>query len=270
MSLNNPRIEIATAYPNLEEISVGKGKGVTLRGDIQTDQGVKLAFVKLLSLEGIAREAICSVLARKLHLPVRQGYYVSLVNSQFHSQAGNIESLAFGALTDVTPLFRLTDLPGFESDLLKWPELLKSAVFDEWIANGDRLPNNMAFEKGGVFWLFDHDEAFPGHVSVGTPVGSQLLALVAKDKAELDLHRIRNQALDFVKGYEQVDWNEIHYYVRATEFKYLEKYFVKQIKFLKARIPEMRNILTQNLGIKQTELFASDPQKNLKNQSHEN
>jgi hypothetical protein len=270
MSLNNPRIEIATAYPNLEEISVGKGKGVTLLGDIHTDQGVKLAFVKLLSLEGIAREAISSVLARKLHLPVRQGYYVSLVNTRFHSQSGNVESLAFGALYDFTRLFRLADLPSFETELLKWPELLKSAVFDEWIANGDRLPNNMAFEQGNVFWLFDHDEAFPGHVSAGTAVSSQLLSLLAKDKAELALHRIRNEALEVVKSYEKIDWDEIYRGVRAKEFKSLEKYFVKQINFLKARIPEMRNILTQDLGIKQAELLLSDLQKNLKNHNHEN
>lgn len=269
MSLNNPRIEIATAYPNLSEISVGRGKGMTLFGDIRTEQGVKIAFVKLLGLEGIAREAICSVLARMLHLPVRQGYYVSLVHSQFHGQAGNLESLAFGTLHDSTPLFRLRDLPGFEAELLKWPDLLESAVFDEWIANGDRLPNNMASEKGGLFWLFDHDEAFPGHVSASTPVGSQLLALFAKDKAEFELHRIRHQALEFVKRYEQIDWDEVSNCVRVAEFKSLEKYFLKQIAFLKARIPEMRSILTQDLGIRQKDFF-SDPQKNLKNQNHEN
>lgn len=269
MSLNNPRIELATATTNLSKISSGKGKGVTLFGDIHTDRGIKIAYVKLLGLEGIAREAICSVLARMLHLPVRQGYYVSLVHSQFYGQAGNLESLAFGTLNDSTPLFRLRDLHGFEAELLKWPDLLESAVFDEWIANGDRLPNNMAFEKGGVFWLFDHDEAFPGHVSASTPVGSQLLALLAKDKAEFELHRIRHQALDFVKHYEQINWDEVYSCVRAADLISLEKYFVRQIAFLKARIPEMRNILTQDLGIKQKDFFSDSP-KNLKNQNHEN
>lgn len=268
MSLNNPRIEIATAYPDLKEISLGKGKGITLFGDIHTDQGAKRAYVKLLSLEGIAREAICSVLGRKLSLPVRQGYYVALGNTQFHTQAGNLESLAFGTLDDFTRLFRLKELSSFETDLLNWPDLLKSAIFDEWIANGDRLPNNMVFERGGVFWLFDHDEAFPGHVSASTPVNNQLLALLAKDKTEFELHRIRSRALEFVKNYERINWDEVYGCVRAKEFKVLEKYFEKQIKFLKARIPEMQNILTQCLGIKQKDLF-SDPQKNVKNQNHE-
>jgi hypothetical protein len=185
-------------------------------------------------------------------------------------QTGNVEGLAFGCMREFGLLLRLKDLASYEIELLKWPELLKSAVFDEWVANGDRLPNNMAFEKGGVFWLFDHDEAFPGHVGASTPVSSQLLALLAKDKAEFELHRIRNQAMEVVKSYEQVDWDEIYSGVRATEFKSLEKYFVKQIKFLKARILEMRNILTQDLGIKQAELLLSDPQKNVKNQNHEN
>lgn len=107
-------------------------------------------------------QAICSVLARKLHLPVRQGYYVSLLSTPFYGKAGNIESLAFGTLHDFTRLFRLKELSGFEAESLKWPDLLNSAGFDEWIANGDRLPNNMAFERGGVFWLFGHDELSRG------------------------------------------------------------------------------------------------------------
>ncbi|MES2672918.1 MAG: HipA family kinase [Pseudomonadota bacterium] len=270
MSLNNPRTEIATAYPDLSKDNSAHGKGVTLLGDISTDQGRIRAFVKLLSPEGIAREAICSVLAKMLHLPVRQGYYVDLGSTQFHRQAGNVEGLAFGCMRGFTPLFRLKDLPSFESDLLKWPELLRSAVFDEWIANGDRLPNNMAFERGNVFWLFDHDEAFPGHVGPNTPVCPQLLALVAKNKTELDLHRIRNQALAFVRGYESINWEEVSHCVRATEVKFLERYFVKQINFLKARIPEMQNILTQDLGIRQSDFFSSNPEKNAKNQNHEN
>lgn len=270
MSLNNPRIEIATAYPNLEEISLGRGKGVTLFGDIYTDQGTKLAYVKLLSLEGIAREAICSVLARRLHLPVRQGYYVGLGNTRFHGQAGNMECLAFGTLNDFTRTFRLTELSSFEVDLLKWPDLLKSAVFDEWIANGDRLPNNMAFERGGVFWLFDHDEAFPSHVNPTTPINPHLLSLLARDKTEIDLYRIRNQAVKVVEAYENIDWDEVYTQVRVAEVTCLEKYFEKQIAFLKARIPEMRNILTQDLGIKQTEFLLSDHQRSAKNQNYEN
>ncbi|ACE85854.1 HipA family kinase [Cellvibrio japonicus] len=240
MSLNNPRIEIATAYPNLQEISVGKGKGVTLFGDIHTDQGAKRAFVKLLSLEGIAREAICSVVGRMLHLPLRQGYYVNVANTQFHRQVGNLEHLAFGTLDDATRLFPLKELSSVETDLLKWDDVLKSAVFDEWIANGDRLPNNMVFERGGVFWLFDHDEAFPGHVSAATPVSPQLLALLARGKSEFDLYRIRQQAVDIIEAYKKIDWHEVYDDVRIKEEgKCMKPYFDKHIHFLKARIPEM-------------------------------
>lgn len=126
MSLNNPRIEIATAYPDLSKDNSAQGKGVTLLGDISTDQGRIRAFVKLLSPEGIARD------------------------------------------------------------------------------------------------------------------------------------------------YDSINWDEVSHCVRATEVKFLERYFVKQINFLKARIPEMRNILTQDLGIRQSDFFSSNPEKNAKNQNHEN
>ncbi len=227
------------------------------------------AFVKLLSLEGIAREAICSVLGRMLHLPIRQGYYVNVANTQFHQQVGNLEHLAFGALDDGTRLFPLKELSSFEADLLRWDDLVKSAVFDEWIVNGDRLPNNMAFERGGIFWLFDHDEAFTGHMSAATPVSPQLLTILARGKSELELHRIRHHAMKVVEGYEQIDWDEVYDCLRVKkEGRCMKLYFDKQIHFLKARMPEMHNILTQDLGIKQAELFSA-VHKNVKNQNHD-
>jgi hypothetical protein len=115
MPLNDLRIQIATAYPNLEKVS--SGRGVTLFGSIQTDQGVKKAFVKLLSIENIAKEALCAVLARKLHLPVQQPFYVSMVNTEYSGRS-NIENIAFGSLNDRTPSFKLNSSQGIEEELI--------------------------------------------------------------------------------------------------------------------------------------------------------
>jgi hypothetical protein len=269
MQPNNLHMQLATAYPNLEEITVGKGKGLTLFGDIHTDNGVKRAFLKILGFEGIAREVFCAVLARKLHLPVRPAYYVDMSNTRYH-QYGNLESLAFGSLYDLTPARRLNQIMEFEAELLKWTDLLPSAVFDEWIANGDRIPNNMVFERGGVFWLYDHDEAFPGYIGESTPSNSQLLMLAAREKSEFELVRIREQAMKIIQEYELLDWQEIYELILAKDFPYLRIYFEKYIRFLQNRTPEMRKILTLVLGIKQNEFTFDARRKNLKNQNYDN
>jgi hypothetical protein len=250
MPLNDLHIQIATAYPDLKPVASGKGK--TLLGDISTGREIKKAFIKLLSVEDIAKEALCAVLARKLHLPVQQPYYVSMINTEFDGH-GNMESVAFGLLYDLTPSFRLNNIQGVETELYNWPDLLRSAVFDEWIANRDRIPNNMVFEKNGLFWLYDHDEAFPSYVSVSTPVNPQLLAINAKNRSEFELYKIREDAMKIVDEYMEINWDEIYELLRIDEISGAKNYFMKYINFLRARLPEMRNILTQDLGIKQAE-----------------
>lgn len=250
MPLNDFHIQIATAFPNQKKVS--SGRGLTLLGEIAIGREVKTAFIKVLSLENLAKEALCAVLARKLRLPVQQPYYVSMSNTIYHQQ-GNIDSVAFGLQNDMTPAFRLNNIQGIENELYKWPDLLSSAVFDEWIANRDRIPNNMVYEKSGVFWLYDHDDAFPGYVSPSSPVNPQLLALAAKDKSEFELFKVREDAMKMVDEYKSLNWNEIYTYLRTEELPQTKQYFMKYINFLKARIPEMRSILSQDIGIKQTE-----------------
>lgn len=254
MPLNDFHIQIATAFPHQEKVS--SGRGLTLLGEIGVGQDRKRAFIKILSFENIAKEALCAVLARKLHLPVQQPYYVSMSNTEYHQQ-GNIDSVAFGLQNDMTPSFRLNSIQGIENELYKWPDLLRSAVFDEWIANRDRIPNNMVYEKSGVFWLYDHDDAFPGYVNPSTPINPQLLELVARDKSEFELFKVREDAMQIVNEYETLDWHEIYTYLRTEDVPQTKQYFAKYINFLKARIPEMRSILSQDLGIKQTEISFS-------------
>ena len=70
MPINDFHIQIATAYPGTRPVR-SKKKNVFL-AEIQTDEGRKDAYVKLLNIEDIAKEALCAVLARKLHLPMLQ------------------------------------------------------------------------------------------------------------------------------------------------------------------------------------------------------
>ena len=259
IGLNDPSIKLATAFPDQEKIS--SGKGLTLLGDIvgEGDER-KRAFIKVLSIENIAKEAICSVLARHLHLPVQQAFYVSMINTEYSGQ-GNVEDVAFGMLNDRMPSLRLTNTQGIEDKLLKWPDLLRAAVFDEWIANRDRIPNNMVYERSDLFWLYDHDDAFPSYVRPATPVNPQLLAIAAKGKTEFELFKIRDDAMRIVGDYKLIDWDQIYIYLNISTIPSARFFFDKYVSFLKERLLEFRNILTLDLQIKQSELFLNTRNK---------
>lgn len=261
MALNNFHIQIATAYPELHEIESGRGK--IYFGDIETDQGRKSAHIKLLNTENIAKEALCNVLARTLHLPIQPAYYVNMNNTEYSGgRSGNMDGLAFGMLYDNTPSFHIRTLK--EKNLLLWQDLLPCAVFDEWIANGDRMPDNLVFDKNGVFWLFDHDDALKGHVRPSAPISPALLTLKSKGKPEIDLFRIRNEAKKIVNNYHKINWQEIRNCLEMDQVTGSAFHYNKFISFLSDRLLCMNEILSHDLGIKQQELFEANNNDNSK------
>jgi len=251
MSISEFHIKLATAYPNSEEAPSPKGR--TFRAQIESDDEQPFAYIKLLRVEDLAKEALCAVLARKLHLPMLQPYYVSVdpYNFQDHPM-GNAAHIAFGLEEDSLPTFRIRGQQ-IEDELLKWPELYRCAIFDEWIANNDRFPNNLLYAGNQHFWLIDHDEALP-NINIDEPVQSQLLSLISKGKSELDLHRIRKKMLGYAKAYKEIDWDEIFNLVQPEMVPGLEQHISKYIKFLSERANVMSELISTCLDIRQAEL----------------
>lgn len=262
MLINDFHIQLATAYPGAKQVRSSKGS--TLKAEIATDEGRKNAYVKLLSIEDIAREAICAVLARKLHLPMLQPYYVNVDPTVIEDhQAGNIHKIAFGVEADETPAFRITNSLS-EGDILGWEEALRLAVFDEWIYNRDRVPNNLIFAGKGHFLLIDHDEALPNYASPTTCSSAQLLQLFAKNRSEFELYEIRRRAMEYVEEYLLIDWVEIYAFLSPENLPGSTQLFEKHIAFLSARRENMRGMIGQSLGIKQKELNFPTPNKMIK------
>ena len=238
-------IQLATAYPDAK--LVGGRKSKTLFGLIETDKGQGLAYFKLLPIDGIAKEALCAVLAKVVGLPVKEPCYVDVSNIG-HSSA-NTAKVAFGTIHDKTPVAELDDT--LRKKLGQWPDLLPSAVFDLWIANEDRLPKNILFEKIGLYWLIDHDDAFPSHIEPHQPTRAQLLEIAAHGKLEIDLHRIRRQAMDIIRQYEQINWDKISDIVDPDQIQGSSMYFERYIRFLQERLQSMEGMLNGCLEIKQ-------------------
>jgi len=262
MSFNDFHMKIATAFPDIKEVDSPKGR--TFRAEISTDKGNSFAFIKLLHNENIAREVLCAVLARKLHLPMLQPYYVGIDPSYLQGyKIGNIEHVAFGLEEDSLPSFRIRGQQ-IENEVLKWPELKRCAVFDEWIANDDRLPDNLRFSGHKYFWLIDHDEAIPSNLSFDEPINTKLLDLLRRGKSEIELNGIRRDLMHYVETYKKLNWDEI---LELTQPQYLpgiENYINKYITFLSHRADVMYEILTQRLQIRQKELQFSNSKTNMK------
>lgn len=257
MSVNSYKIQIATALPPVEKVA--SRKGTTFRADILTEDGYrKKAYLKLLRVEDIAKEVLCATLARKFHLPIKQAYYVEADPSKVEGrQKGNPFNIAFGLERDYFPAFHLAN-DQIENELVAWPEALACAIFDEWIFNQDRLPNNLMFVQNGEYWLIDHDEALPNSAKVDECANSSLLQLLSKGKSEIELFGIRRSAMDIVAEYENTNWSDLYSLLRADQLQNSDLSFNKYIEFLKNRIPHMHSIITKSLGIRQQELSFSE------------
>ena len=104
------------------------------------------------------------------------------------------------------------------------------------------------------FWMIDHDEALPSYLSVSSSINPQLIKLIAREKSEHELYRIREEVMRFAEAFLAIDWAEIKELVREPELSETQKYFESHMTFLQNRAPHMRNILSQDLGIKQTDI----------------
>ena len=253
MNFDHP-IQLATALPGVEPVDNRKGN--TVIGNISADHGVKRSCIKLLTIEGIAKEALSAVLASELNLPVKTPcYYVDICNIEPSSRYAR--KVAFGAIYDQMASFPLNRYP--EEELRQWPGLLPAAVFDQWIANNDRLPGNMVYEKKNSYWLFDHDEAFPGYIKPSQPIDSQLLKiLVSARQTDFELRGIKKEAMSVVNRYREIDWERVFSLVLSGELPGSEPYFRKYIRFLQERTHCMEAILNEKLGVRQRETDFSN------------
>jgi hypothetical protein len=251
MKFNDFRIQLATALPGVEAEPSRKDR--TFLADIVIPDGVAIkAYVKLLPVEDIAREALCAVLARKLHLPMLRPFYVSVDPSYTGNRQGNIQHVAFGIEKDILPAFRVRGQE-MDTELRRWSDLERCAIFDEWIGNRDRYPNNLLYAGNKQFTIFDHDEALPDGMSATALGGSNLLDMLVQGKQgnEFELHRLSKKLMGFAEDYKTIDWTEIMECLAPENIPGIDQHFKRFITLLAERAIVMRQIVEHRLGIRQ-------------------
>ena len=176
---------------------VNQGSGLNLKSDIGTVAGRKMAYLKLLLKEYIAKETLCWAMARILGLPVSQAHYVIVHSEDLEEPArsagridGNSMNMAFGIEEASLSINRIDNRRAVERYLTNWKHALACGIFDDWIVNHDRIPDNLLYAGKNCFIMIDHDDALPSDASFDTHSISRVLKLLSLGKNELELHSL--------------------------------------------------------------------------------
>ncbi|MFY7998470.1 MAG: HipA family kinase [Candidatus Kapaibacteriota bacterium] len=126
------------------------------------------AYVKLLDARSLMVECICSILGRKLGLPIPEPFLVEISHQVLPDIVSEAEKkkIAFGSRDANYPSLsrRITGTnkanKGLLHDkLLHFEQTSDVGVFDEWIVNDDRHEGNVLFDGRNSFSFIDHDRA---------------------------------------------------------------------------------------------------------------
>ncbi len=172
---------ISAARPYTNALLAIQGATRAYAGDIRIEdspQSVR-AVIKPCSPEELAKEAFANSLAKALGLEAPDQYVVDI--SDFREWERRFKRRYVYACFLVHSwskydprLLRFT--LSSTNPLLKWKQLPLAVLFDEWIANGDRTPQNLMFSGVDQFMLIDNEQGFPGHLSASEAQGANFLA----------------------------------------------------------------------------------------------
>lgn len=218
-----------------------------------------MAYLKLLPIETIAKEALCWALARTLGLPVPLAFYVFVHPGdveEFPKNAekmpGNPENLAFGLEEAGILQDRVENRRAVESRIGIWKHALACGIFDEWIINSDRIPNNLLFAGESNFILIDHDDALPSYASFENHSTSDVLRKLSENKTQFEQHVLRRDAEQFLEEIRNIDFQQILQMILHENVPEInQNLFSKHIEFLRRRARILPRIVSEGLRSQQ-------------------
>lgn len=252
------KLQVATATKPVRKL--GTRKGTVVQAALWANNGRKSGYLKLLDLAGIAKEALCWALARNLGLPMPQAYFVFANPDDLpETKSGNSHNLAFGLEGTGIYTNRISNRRTVESQLEEWHLALECGIFDEWIVNRDRIPNNLLFSGKNNFYLIDHDEALQAYASVESYSQSQILRQLGENRTESERQAKLERAAYFLRRIQKLDWERINLMVDHENVPEIQPdMFSRHIEFLQQRASVLPAIVSSSLGIKQMRLNLTE------------
>jgi hypothetical protein len=222
-------------------VAVGDGINQARRGMVRTTRGDIPVIVKAVPRREIAVELLCALLGQRLGLAVPEPVLVALPD----------HDLAFGSADVGHPSFRhylqVQNDPHILQRLLDWPQLVRAASFDDWIANPDRHVGNVLFDGAGQFWLIDHGLALAQGLDPAASVNNQLLDLARHGRDELALQRLKRDLIGFAETYRRED-------VQAAGDRVPLLHAVELVDFLTVRLAHLTGFVRKRLHPRQQDI----------------
>jgi len=136
---------------------------------------------------------------------------------------------------------------------------LECGVFDEWIINRDRIPNNLLYSSSEEFLLIDHDEALPAYAFSDSHSVSGILEALGARITHAERQALYKRSEFFIKRISKIDWEKIIPMVVVENVPEIRQdFFLKHFELLKRRSEILSAIVSTGLGISQVELLSGN------------
>lgn len=251
---DHPLIMLGTLVPGA--LPIESGHSETWKGYLQKSDNTRaLSYIKIIDERGLATELLCCVIARKLGLPMTQPFLVKiqsnvLPNITRDTYAFGLEDAEYPSISSRT---RDDDL--VRKILLKWKFLDLCAVFDSWIGNNDRLPHNLLFDGVNRFNLIDHDQAIDQYLTESNHTRNNLIRLFNYQESEFEKYSLIKRLLSEGDKFNNIDFNEIRTEIIASNGIVRAEIIDSHINILQKRVQFLPNILREQIGIRQNDIF---------------
>lgn len=253
---------LAQLLPTPQKINIGQNEklwGVILVGGGKKER----AIIKLSAGDKLVTELALSTLARNAGIPtpvtyltrINQSYLPSGVNSSSGYGIASVDA-GYNMLSSVT-----RDDEETYKRLEKWSGVYDCAAFDTWCAVSDRLPDNLLCKGDKEFIVIDYDDGISDPYTPGYSGKNGIIRLLAANTDntdELSRYRMKQElAASIAKFNDRLSWEELDTQMQpvASAIPGADKLLHGIKTFLSARLKHTSRIFSEQLGIRQRELF---------------
>ena len=241
----------------------GLSKPARISPDTRTFQGVvnsrdfPRVLAKQVTEAELIREVVCNRLADWMGLSVPMSFVVDTQGSTWGTRFRFVyASVIQGEYSAFVRTLRDTRVS--RDYLLEWPQVYKAAVFDEWIANGDRTSENLLFAGKGRFLLIDHEDGIPPFAQVDSSTQKNHLLSHLNERTTRNMHTrdlIQHRIRDVLEQLETLDVRTFQDSLPASSWA-RAKEIRKCIDFLTERQPHLPSLIRARFQFHATSLFG--------------
>lgn len=250
------RVEFGLMLPGAYEFD-DENINPTWRAHVNTDKGIKIAYVKEVNPRSLYIECVCAVVGRFLGLPIPKPLIVKITHDAFDWVPKDQPILAFGSEDAGYPSFRrYARTEEARSKLKNFSKTIDVAVFDEWIGNWDRNVGNILYDGKNKFCFIDHENALHAELEASQAASDNQLArsFFVAMVSEFEKYK-KNKMVqrDIIPNYHGIPYALI-------ADKTLGPYYLDEaqvidiIKFLESRLNYLGVLFEKRLQIKQRSL----------------